>query len=496
MYPSSWIERVTSRPERAFPHLDELVRRYHQSFPHRSHIEYRRARRARLLSKLLSDDLVAYYEELERRIWTATDWPTKQRAIEARFAIVRIPRRSERFDDADLEDLARSTIPQALARRAGLWTERDPAVVAEILGWNAGTPALVFPYRRPGRRTTEFRLRIRRRSRSRSSRRPYRQGAGRRPGIYYPPGVLERGDLRNRDKALIVVEGEKKCLCLDRLRYATIGLPGVWCARDSSQPKGRHLLHPWIREDVVVSGRVVIVCFDPDLAANPHVRKAAIRTMRMFEEAGAAEVRLVTWRDDLPPFVGGVDDLAFVRGDDAVHDLLDGASRSDLPTTDILIPLSVLGDPNLTATRKVVFGAFVGRARNSRARLPVSDVAHATNRSRRATREIVDELIRLQLLTRQRSRAKQDSTGSWRRVASVYEVEEYPEPQIAVRYADLQFGDAAALALAMLRRASGRVRVSTLAEQIGVSTATIRRVLQKLEHLVSRPRRGYVLLRE
>jgi hypothetical protein len=282
-----------------------------------------------------------------------------------------------------LRELRSSTISRASALAAGLWSEPDARIVSSILNreMRGGALYLVYPYRRPGRPRAEF-FRVKRTG----SRPRYLQPRRTPTGIFYPPGALAGGGLQDTRRPLIVVEGEKKALALDRMGYSVIGLPGVWCAHDKAARKATRTLrlHAWIREDVVVQGRTIVVCFDANIRKSGDVRRAAERTAKMFIEAGAADVRIVPWAAAPPRGVNGVDDLAAELGDDAVNDLIASAVPT-LPPFDIEVPLDVAAAPGLTATQKLAFGALAARASRGLARrITLDELAVTLDRSAEA----------------------------------------------------------------------------------------------------------------
>lgn len=376
------------------------------------------------------------------------------------------------IDRDHLAELKRSTIDADLARRAGLWTETDTAFVTAITGWlYEGSEWLVFPYRRePGGPA------VRLRAKRTGQRAGYRQTANVSPGIYYPPGTLESGDLAHDDVRLVVVEGEKKALALDRMGYCAIGLPGVWCARDSSLPKGKDVLHPWIRADVTVKGREVIIAFDSNLQTKRLVRQAAERTAKMFTAAGG-NVRLVQWPDDTRPWINGVDDLAYHEGDAAVRALIEGAVVVT-PPAEILVPTMLLGE--LTPTAAIVLGAVLALEANELTAI-TDKVQAVVGGSEQALRTMLAKLSADGYLHTRRGQRTKDPEHGWQAEPNLYRTtltDLQRKALLPVQRADLVFGDLPAIVIALVRH-NGPLTLTEVAEAVSSSTKTISRAVRK-----------------
>jgi hypothetical protein len=376
-------------------------------------------------------------------------------------------------------ELRYSAISEEAARDAGVWTERWTPLMSRLLCGPVPENSfewLVYPYFRPGREVPAgYRAK---RSTVTGRGGGYRQPTGIRTGIYFPPRTRRCGDLRDPTRPLIWIEGEKKAICLDLMGYAVVGLPGVWTTRDKAFRKGVHHLHPWVREDVVVAGRVHIIFFDRDLCTNPQIRRAAQRLAMMLRAAGAADVRLVDWPHHAGP--KGADDLRWAEGDAAVHDLI--ATAQSFVDAEIWVPASVMADVDLTSARKIVLATLCDRSdkKGCVKRSTVARLAGGASRSRQATGELIDWLVTQKRLKRYRGQATRKEDGSWMRSPNRYAIPNLAQLvtqiQYRVRPEDIAISDGVALALAVLRR-HGAMRVALLATTMGIAPRTVRDIL-------------------
>lgn len=376
-----------------------------------------------------------------------------------------------------IRELSASTITFRHALEAGIWSEHDAHILSSILKRDVrGGPSIVIPYRRPGKRDPEF-FRVKRTG---GWGQRYLQPRRTPTGIFYPPGVLARGDLTDCERPLLVVEGEKKALALDRMGYAVVGLPGVWCAHDKAfrRATGLLCLHPWIRDDVNVSGRKVVVAFDSNIRWSRDVRRAAERTAEMFRAAGAADVRIVPWLSKPPVGLNGVDDLAAMLGDGAVHELINSAVPA-LPPFGIEVPASIAENADLTERQKLVYGALVARAvRGVARRVTLGDLAAVVGGSPQAVGHITRALHDSGWITRGRGKACRPH-GTWVREPNSYILLGPTHGAFDVDPADVQIGDLAALVLGVLRRRT-RQSGQQLADALGVTTSAVYRTVKAL----------------
>lgn len=227
---------------------------------------------------------------------------------------------------------------------AGIYTERAPARMAELLGKSPalcrklGT-AIVFPFLAPGQEKPLLcRLRPdrpRQGPRSRSGKRKlvkYEQPAGTGTLPYFPPRSRTEGRYQDRSAAVLWTEGEKKTLLLDQLGYAVVGAVGVSCFHDAShrQEHDAYRLHALLREHVLLAGRDHRIVFDADATSNDSVMIAARRLAGMLLAEGAASVRLVQIppSDDEPK--RGIDDFFVRHGEEATRELLERSGLVEL----------------------------------------------------------------------------------------------------------------------------------------------------------------------
>jgi putative DNA primase/helicase len=140
---------------------------------------------------------------------------------------------------------------------------------------------------------------------------------GKRKKLRYlsPSGMDLRVDFPDRPLpeggTIWIVEGMKKADSLRSRGIYAIAIIGVWGAVGKQARKDLNAIE-W-------ADREVIVCFDSDVASNPHVRKAEGATVKLFEELGAT-VYTVRLPDAPDGTKTGVDD--FLAGGGTLDDLM------------------------------------------------------------------------------------------------------------------------------------------------------------------------------
>jgi len=378
-----------------------------------------------------------------------------------------------------LRELAQSTITKEHALEAGIWSEFDDDVITAIRGCRRPGEYIVFPYVRPGRDTPDhFRVK-----RTDGRKRGYAQPVGVPTGIYFPPRARAQGVLSDATVPLVICEGEKKALALDRLGLAVLAVPGVWCAHDSGRPSGEHVLHPWITEHVVIDGRDVIVAFDSNLRSNRGVQAAAARLRGMLMAAGAAQVRQVVWPVDLPVGINGVDDLAQQCGDAAVRALLAGAVVPKIAST-IRVPWAQLPQ-TMSIPEKLTLGAVMGATSSGTSSAGLEQLASALRRSPQVTAHHLRNLEARALVTVVRDQPRYDDDRGWTQTGNEYRPAAHlgtADPILDIAPEDLEIGDLPALVLALAREAAPGTPVPLvrLAAELGVSTRAVRAAVAKI----------------
>lgn len=249
--------------------------------------------------------------------------------------------------DHFLADLRKSGLTDDTIRAAGLYTEDRPLALSEIIGRaypSTCGPALVFPFHLAGQaRAYAFRLkpmhpRSGRPNRA-GKRKPikYDQASDAGSLVYLPPWSRESGALMDQAQPLYFTEGEKKGLALDQLRYACIGLTGVWnyaaTGDDVPANDAPERLHRTIRENATVSGRACVIVYDADAKDNPQVMTAAGRLAGVLLAAGAISVRFIV---PPSPEQKGIDDYLGTHGETATRALL--ATAADIEPISPLAP--------------------------------------------------------------------------------------------------------------------------------------------------------------
>lgn len=164
---------------------------------------------------------------------------------------------------------------------------------------------------------------------------------------YIPSAVLEA--LKAQSREVVIVEGEKKCLCVNQYGWACVGLGGVW-AWQQARPRteggkayGRRVLIEDLKR-ITWTGRPVVIVFDSDAAENPLVRMAEFRLSEALIKQGAT-VRVARISQDGDSKIGA-DDYLVAHGADAFRKILDAATKAEEPPTPSLMDLarSYIGD--------------------------------------------------------------------------------------------------------------------------------------------------------
>lgn len=238
-----------------------------------------------------------------------------------------------------MADLRRSGLTDETIRAAGLYTERDPRRVADLLGWdrpaNARGPCLVIPYTNSdGNRTGYVRLKPSRPRTDKKTGKPIRYEApkGKPNRLYVPPGI--RGKLGDPALPLIVTEGEKKALAADQSGFACVAVPGVWCWQQGRQRQGGKSVGPRKMipdlDAIPWTGRAVTIAFDSDAADKQDVQWAEWHLAEVLTKSGAnvSVVRLPSGpvEADGKPAKAGLDDYLVAHGPDSFRELLKTAA--------------------------------------------------------------------------------------------------------------------------------------------------------------------------
>ena len=138
------------------------------------------------------------------------------------------------------------------------------------------------------------------------------------PAPYILPQVAEIENKPHRP--VIITEGEKKTLSLIKHNYYAIGLPGVWCFKNTKQnlPLLKEL------EEWNWKGRTVHIVFDSDAEDNVNIVKAEIELGLNFYARGAKVLIIRLPQPDHQNKLG-VDDFIAQKGIDAFKELYNGA---------------------------------------------------------------------------------------------------------------------------------------------------------------------------
>ncbi len=169
---------------------------------------------------------------------------------------------------------------------------------------------LVIPYKNENNREIFYRLKLY----PAISGVKYLQPIGVSPEPYIIPQIWS---LKQKNtKPIVIVEGEKKSLCLFKNGFSSIGLPGVWSwCKDG---KLNETLEQWQWQ-----GRTVYLCFDNDRNTNAQVLQAEI-SLGINLALRGAKVRVI----EIPQLSSqklGVDDLIVKLGKEAFDKLYSSA---------------------------------------------------------------------------------------------------------------------------------------------------------------------------
>lgn len=231
---------------------------------------------------------------------------------------------SARLLDHHRDQLRRSGLTEDTVLAAGLYSVTTASDAKRLLNWTSGggsppLPALAFPY--PG--TDYVRLRP---DSPRSGGGKYEAPVGSPTRMYIPPAAAER--VRETDRPLYLVEGEKKALAAAQAGLAVVGAPGVHSFHDveARRERGRWVLHPDL-VPLVANGRTVVLVFDSDTDQNPDVMAALARVAAMVRDAGG-KASLAIPQGATGAKVG-LDDLYVACGGDGqrLRERLKGAER-------------------------------------------------------------------------------------------------------------------------------------------------------------------------
>jgi hypothetical protein len=153
----------------------------------------------------------------------------------------------------------------------------------------------------------------------------YLQPSGSHPAAYFPLTVDWKATFADREKTILITEGELKSACAAKHGFACIGLGGISSWR--SAPRGWALLPdleivPWAARDV-------IIIYDSDGADKPEVRLAASKLADTLMQKGA--VPQVIALPALPEVAKtGLDDFLVARGRDAFLELTENGENDEL----------------------------------------------------------------------------------------------------------------------------------------------------------------------
>lgn len=242
----------------------------------------------------------------------------------------------------DLDNLTESWITPELAHRAGLFRV-DTHNGAELIGRSKSSGSysgIVFPNIWPGEtKAREYRLRrdypdLEYKDGQPRQKAKYLSPPGRGNLLYFVPQTALQ-DLTNINLPIVITEGEKKTLALERLaqqatnRFLPIGLTGVWSWRGTIGkewgPKGERLAVKGVISDfdkITWSQRQVWILFDCNVATNPSVARARLELAQELDRR-KAKVSYI----ELPQSTGvnGVDDLLALWQPEQVLELFEQA---------------------------------------------------------------------------------------------------------------------------------------------------------------------------
>jgi len=240
---------------------------------------------------------------------------------------------------ADLHD---SGISDETIAANGIYSETDPEKVRVALRWNHPAndlgPCLAFPFpdlNGDFNGFTRFKPNNPRlEPRKDGTFKPVKYENPRGAGVVRAYTVAEaRSAILSKTDRLLIVEGEKKCLCASQHGSPAVGLTGVdmWGSspKDSAGRKtgARQLIKDL--ERISWSGRTVIIIFDTDPDHKPGVARAAAQLAQELSERGAivhiVYLPLGPIGKNGTPTKMGIDDYIVAYGPDALRLLIDSA---------------------------------------------------------------------------------------------------------------------------------------------------------------------------
>ena len=216
----------------------------------------------------------------------------------------------------DLASLIRSFITAEIAEQAKLRRVDDQegaAIVGRSGGAGSDYSGIVFPYFLPSEpgKVRENRLRRDTPDLERSNdgttkeKGKYVSPPGRSNMIYFPPGCSHEL-LRNPTIPIVITEGEKKSLALNRVawhglgdaaetpRFLALGLPGVWNFRGTvakmANAKGKRQAVKGVINDfsfISLESRTLTILYDSNARTNESVRAARNMLAKEMRELGA-----------------------------------------------------------------------------------------------------------------------------------------------------------------------------------------------------------------
>jgi hypothetical protein len=258
----------------------------------------------------------------------------KAKRVRGKAVVVALPERRE-LRPQHLEHLRTSGLTDETLGLAQLYSESRSVVLGDMLGSGYSRHcghAIVFPFYLPGEtephayRVRPDRPRIIKKRNGKERPVKYDQASSHGVLVYYGPRARANGGawLRDVSRLLFFTEGEKKCLLLDQLGLACVGLTGVWLWKDPDADGDRLVAR--ILAHVAVTGRVCVICFDADSLKNDNTMLAARRLAGVLIALGAAGVLFVCpplGRDGASaPAPKGIDDYFAAYGEDATRALL------------------------------------------------------------------------------------------------------------------------------------------------------------------------------
>lgn len=239
--------------------------------------------------------------------------------------------------DHHREHLRASAIPDELIDRMGIYTERDPLVVAQLLHWDRPPhpfrDALVFPFLDAhGNANCFARIKLTIPQQRKDGSAPkYEQPRGVPFRAYFTP--LAIATIADLSTWKLFVEGEKKALACEAAGIPVIGLTGVFAwtlkrEKEEGMPKGERALIPDLA-GLPLKGNRFAIMFDRDPLTNPDVHLARCELARIMSQHGA-EVRIIepplSVRDPSGQWLKeGADDYAVRCGLDALRQYVEAA---------------------------------------------------------------------------------------------------------------------------------------------------------------------------